>query len=85
MITFLKVSSVNNFKQELNILVAAVSWVTTEAEVILPCSRLTVVDTGLSQLYEIQNKADFSIALTIGLGQQLKDEYKKSFIEQVNY
>lgn len=66
-----------------NILLIAIYWVTNEAEVILPCSQLAIVDTVLSQLTEISNKADFAVAVVTSLAQQLKNNYVESFIQQV--
>lgn len=62
----------------------AVSWMVNEANVILPCSKLAIIDTGLSQVLDVTNKADFSIALVNNLRQQLKYEYREAFEQQVS-
>lgn len=58
-------------------------WIINESQIILPCSKLAITDTGLSQMANVRNKADFTIALAVGLGQQLKIEYRESFLQQV--
>lgn len=49
----------------------------------LPCSKLSLVDTALSQLVDVSNKADFAVALAAGLGHQMKTDYIESLIQQV--
>lgn len=65
--------------------ISAISWIITEAETTLPCSKLAIIDTGLSQLINVSNKADFAVGLYFGLVQLLKNDYQEAFNQQVSF
>ncbi|XP_074038391.1 dynein cytoplasmic heavy chain beethoven [Leptinotarsa decemlineata] len=61
----------------------AVNWIVRDGDINIPCSRLAIAKTGLTQLADVRSKAHFSVALINGLGQQLQDDFKELFAQQV--
>ncbi|XP_056634261.1 cytoplasmic dynein 2 heavy chain 1 [Diorhabda sublineata] len=63
--------------------IKAVNWILKNAEVSLPCSKAAIAETGLSHLKDVTSKAHFTVALINGLGDQLQDDFKEVFIQQI--
>lgn len=54
-----------------------------ECEITVPCSKIALVETGLSFIKEVKNKIQFSIALVNGLGQHLEFDFREIFAKQI--
>ena len=61
----------------------SVQWVCNEGEIGIPCSKIAVAKTGLSQLFEVGSKSQFAVALINGLGQQLQCDFRELFAQQI--
>ena len=61
----------------------SVQWVCNEGEIGIPCSKIAVAKTGLSQLFEVGSKSQFAVALINGLGQQLQFDFRELFAQQI--
>ncbi|XP_015834463.1 cytoplasmic dynein 2 heavy chain 1 [Tribolium castaneum] len=61
----------------------SVNWICNEAETTIPTSKIAVARTGLSQLFGVKGKTEFSVALVNGLGQQLQYDFRELFAQQV--
>jgi dynein heavy chain 2 len=60
-----------------------VDWICNEGEISVPCSKIAVAKTGLTQLYDVKNKTQFAVALVNGLGQQLQYDFRELFAQQI--
>ncbi|VEN39261.1 unnamed protein product [Callosobruchus maculatus] len=61
----------------------AIKWITNDAEIIINCSKIAIAETGLSQLIDARTKAHFCVALINSLGQQLQEDFREIFAQQV--
>ncbi|KAK9747140.1 DDE superfamily endonuclease [Popillia japonica] len=61
----------------------AVNWILNEGELVIPCSKIGVVKTALSQLVGVSTKGEFAVNLINALGGQLQVDFKEIFAQQV--
>ncbi|CAG9863949.1 unnamed protein product [Phyllotreta striolata] len=61
----------------------AIDWCVKEGEMILPCSRVGMALTVLSQLKDVYSKSQFAVRLMNILGHQLHEDFKEIFCQQV--
>nr|CAI5869002.1 unnamed protein product [Callosobruchus analis] len=61
----------------------AIKWITNDAETTVSCSKIVIAETGLSQLIDVRTKAHFCVALINSLGQQLQEDFREIFAQQV--
>ncbi|GJQ81470.1 btv [Trypoxylus dichotomus] len=61
----------------------AVNWILSEGELVIPCSKIGVVTTALSQLKGVSNRAEFTVNLINGLSGQLQEDFKEIFAQQI--
>ncbi|XP_030763708.1 cytoplasmic dynein 2 heavy chain 1 [Sitophilus oryzae] len=61
----------------------AVNWVINDGESTVTRSKLSVARTGLSLVRHSSTKTSFALALINGLGQQLQQDFRELFIQQI--
>ncbi|KAJ8913453.1 hypothetical protein NQ315_013832 [Exocentrus adspersus] len=63
--------------------IKALNWIVNDGEVTTATSKVSIARTGLSQLKNVWNKSQFTVALISGLGQQLQYDFRELFAQQV--
>lgn len=62
----------------------AVEWVTSQGQMALVTSPVSVIYSGLSHMSGVVTRAQFTVALVNGLGANLTDASRQLFIKQVS-
>lgn len=68
-----------------NVVFEAVDWINKEGELAIPCSKVAIARTGLSQLKGVINKSQFTANLVNSLGGVLVQDFKELFAQQVRF
>lgn len=75
---------INAFKIKIELfLFSAIDWIKSEGELILPCSSIAILKTGLSLLNKVTSKSHFTTALISGLGGLLSKASAEIFAQKV--
>ncbi|GLV36074.1 beethoven [Carabus blaptoides fortunei] len=61
----------------------ALDWINSEGDLVIPCSNVAIVQTGLSQLRKIFSKSHFTVALIAGLGGLLTQSTRETFAQKI--